>query len=71
MRPVILGLTGAEAMTLRAQVDTQLYRESEILATLEPESAKLLQEQMALLRGLRDKLDAALTVRESRISVPF
>ncbi len=71
MRPVILGLTGAEAMTLRAQVDTQLDRESELVEKLDPESAVLLHDQMGLLRSLRDKLDAALTVREARIPVPF
>lgn len=71
MRPVILGLTGAEALTLRAQVDTQLDREVAIIDKLDPTSAQLLQDQVSLLRALRDKLDAAMTVRTTRIAVPF
>lgn len=71
MRPVILGLTGSEAMALRAEVDVRIDKEVARIPTVDPSMVEAAYEQISTLRSVRDKLDVALTVRESVISVPF
>ncbi len=71
MRPVILGLSGAKVLTLRALIDVQLDRDEEALGRATQDDRAALEDTVILLRSMRDQLDVALIVRDSVIPVPF
>lgn len=73
MRPVIVGLTGAEAITARAQIDAQIDYDEALLARSTEETLRtLLRSQLDLLYGLRAKFDKAMAFREQPpIPAPF
>lgn len=72
MRPVIVGFSGAEAITARAQIDVQIDQDEALLKRTADESLQvLLRSQLALMYGLREKLDKAMAFRATPIPVPF
>lgn len=73
MRPVILGLTGAEAITMRAELDIQVDRTEDFFkrSAKDPELQTLIEQQLSLLRTVLDKIDRAIAFRETEIPVPF
>jgi hypothetical protein len=71
-RLVFVGLTGAQAIAVRAQADIQIDRDEDLLArTQDPEDQLLLKAQIDLLTVVRDKFDMATTLRDEFIPVPF
>lgn len=71
MRPVILGLSGSEAMTLRAQVDVKIDTYTACVDGLDPDTKEATFAVISLLRSIRDKLDAGLELRDTDVKAPF
>jgi hypothetical protein len=72
MRPIIVGFSGAEALTALAHIDVQIDQDEDLLKRTQDGSLRdLLRAQLTLMYSLRSKFDKAMDFRANPLPAPF